>query len=278
LKLAVIGGSGLYSIPGLKEVNEVTIDTPFGATSSAISELSLGDHSFYFLPRHGRSHQLSPSEVPYCANVYALKSLGVSNVISVSAVGSLRSEMKPGDFVLPSQYIDWTKGQRRRSFFGNGVVGHVSSADPISLDLQSYIAGHCKINEISHHVNGTYICIEGPQFSTRAESKLYRSLGADIIGMTNLPEAHLCKEAGMNYAGLSMVTDYDAWTDSHCTLTEIMRVMKSNAKNAQIIIKSILASSNDLPSIKDIDYRNAVVTNQEFISEENKNWLKVILA
>lgn len=236
VKVGIIGGSGIYNLDGVKIIDEIKVDTPFGTPSSEIVLAKVNGYKCYFLPRHGKAHSLTPSEVNYRANIYALKSLGVSYLLSISAVGSLKEELRPGMFVFPDQFIDWTKGLRQRTFFGNGVVGHVSAANPVNLELQKIAAEACEESDVEHSVGGSYICIEGPQFSSRAESEIYRSFGASIIGMTNVPESYLAKEANMAYATMAMVTDYDCWKDEACSVEEIMKVLKKNNENAQKVV------------------------------------------
>ena len=212
----------------------------------------------------------------YRANIYALKSLGVKYVLSVSAVGSLKEEYAPNDFVLPDQFIDWTKGKRERSFFEKGAVGHVSVAYPVEKSLQKRMAEVLESVDVKTHVNGTYICIEGPQFSTRAESEMYRSFGCDVIGMTNVPEAFLAKEAGMAYATVAMVTDYDCWKEEHCTLEEILKVMAKNYQAAQAFVAKIIPSLTKDPVEFSPENAFAVVTKPELISSENKEIIDVL--
>lgn len=269
-KVAIIGGSGVYNLDKVQITNEQEVETPFGKPSAKISTLNIDGHECLFVPRHGIGHHFSPSEINYRANIYALKLLGVDTVISVSAVGSLKEEYAPTHFVLPEQFIDWTKGKRERTFFEKGVVGHVSNAYPVNEKLHKRVAEVLKETDVKHHIGGTYICIEGPQFSTRAESLLYRQLGCDVIGMTNVPEAFLAKEAGMAYATVAMVTDYDCWKEEHCTVEEIMKVMGTNYKSAQSLIEKLVPSlmSNPVEVTKENTY--AVVTNPELLSEEQK--------
>lgn len=238
--LGVIGGSGVYQLEGINIIEEIDVTTPYGKPSSPVMLMELAGQQFLFIPRHGKGHTVLPHEVNYCANVYALKMLGAEYLISVSAVGSLKEEHAPTNFVLPDQFIDWTKGGRRRSFFGEGIVAHVSVAHPIEKSLQSVVAKGFEGKGLNYHVGGTYLCIEGPQFSTKAESNIYRSFGADVIGMTNVPESYLAKEAGMAYATIAMVTDYDCWKEEHCTVDEIMRVMKTNNQNVQSVLKEVI--------------------------------------
>ena len=206
-RIGIIGGSGLYKMADLKDVEELEIQTPFGSPSAPILELKLktNEHTFFFLPRHGLNHQFSPSEVNYRANIYALKQLGARSILSLSAVGSLQEQYRPGDFVFVDQMLDMTKGIRKRSFFETGLVGHVSAAYPIYIQKQKYLWQEANqiLDEKNIHLGGTYLCVEGPQFSSRAESQLYRSWGASVIGMTNVPESYLASEAGLAYTAIS---------------------------------------------------------------------------
>lgn len=275
-QIAIIGGSGVYNLSSAKVVEEQEIETPFGKPSSKIKKIDLSGDQFYFLPRHGEGHYINPSDVNYRANLYALKSLGVKYILSISAVGSLKEEYAPNDFVLVDQFIDWTKGKRARSFFEDGVVGHVSVAYPVEKALQQRMAEVLKDVDVKTHVNGTYICIEGPQFSSRAESELYRSFGCDVIGMTNVPESYLAKEAGMAYATVAMVTDYDCWKEEHCTLEEIMKVMAKNYDAAQAFVSKIIPSLTKDPVSFTPENEFAVVTKPELISAKNKEIIEVL--
>jgi 5'-methylthioadenosine phosphorylase len=269
-KIGVIGGSGVYNLGSVKVIAEHKVDTPYGNPSSEIIEGEIDGHRVLFLPRHGKGHTLLPSEVNYRANIYALKSLGVQYTISISAVGSLKEEYPPTTFVLVDQFIDWTKGKRERTFFGNGIVGHVSTALPVEVSLQKFLANCCNELEIAHSVGGSYICIEGPQFSSKAESNIYRSFGADVIGMTNVPEAYLAKEAGMAFATVAMVTDYDCWKEEHCTLEEIMGYMKKNNEAAKKLIEyAIPKLSKNLPSFVK-ENTNAIMSSMDNLSSEQK--------
>ena len=244
IKIGVIGGSGVYKIEGIEVVKEHQVSTPFGKPSSEIIEARLNGVSFFFLPRHGKSHSFTPSDLNYRANIFAMKELGVEYIISVSAVGSLKEEYPPKTFVIVDQFIDWTKGKRERTFFNEGFVGHVSVAEPVDKQLQAMIVDVCKEVGVKHGDGGSYICIEGPQFSTKAESNIYRSFGASVIGMTNVPESFLAKEAGMAYASIAMVTDYDCWKEEHCTLEEIMKVMDANNQQAHAVLKKLIPKLN----------------------------------
>lgn len=276
VKLGIIGGSGIYELPELKVINELDIDTPFGKPSAPIVVAELNGYAACFLPRHGRSHQLTPSEVNYRANIFALKSIGVKNIISVSAVGSLKEEWAPECFVLPDQFIDWTKGQRKRSFFGNGIVAHVSTAQPVNLELRKRISAACKAESLNFAEAGAYVCIEGPQFSSKAESTIYRSFGADIIGMTNVPESYLAKEAGIAYATVAMVTDYDCWKEEHCTLEEIMKVMKNNNANARKLIARLIPDLATSPVAVTESIKNSILTSPENWTEEHRKIIEVL--
>ena len=245
--VGIIGGSGLYQMEGMQDAQEHRLHTPFGEPSDVIVTGSMHGVGVAFLARHGRSHRLLPSEVPYRANIYALKDLGVRYVLSVSAVGSLREDFKPLDMVLPDQFIDMTK-RRESSFFGNGAVAHVSMAQPVCAQVSAALARAVHLvlgaesaqtrGGITLHQGGTYVCMEGPQFSTQAESHWYRSMGAAIIGMTNMPEAKLAREAQMAYATLAMVTDYDCWhpVEAHVTTDMALANLLQNAGRAQKVI------------------------------------------
>jgi 5'-methylthioadenosine phosphorylase len=242
-RLGVIGGSGLYQMEGLTDVAEVSVPTPFGAPSDSITLGRLGDVPVAFLPRHGRGHRLNPTEVPARANIYGLKSLGVEWVISVSAVGSLREDFAPLDLAIPDQLFDRTKS-RPNSFFEGGVVVHVSFADPFCPYLSGLLAeAGARLGDVRTHRGGTYVCIEGPAFSTKAESRIYRQLGCDVIGMTALPEAKLAREAELCYATIACVTDYDVWheTEAPVTVEIVVANLMKNVANAQRIIRAVAA-------------------------------------
>ncbi len=276
-KLAIIGGSGIYKLEGLKIVNEFTIDTPFGDMSGPILEVDLDGHQFYFLSRHGEGHSISPSKINYRANIFGLKKIGVKNIISISAVGSLKEEHAPGDFVLVNQFIDWTKGQRKRTFFDEGIVGHVSVANPVEEKLREKLEESIKKTSINYATHGTYICIEGPQFSSKAESQIYRSFGADVIGMTNVPESYLAKEAAIAYATVAMVTDYDCWKEEHCTVDEIIRVMGSNYKKVQELLKVMIPDLASNTVSFESENKYAVITNKDIISNESQSIINTLL-
>jgi len=236
-RLAIIGGSGLYDLPGLTDTRWVAVDTPWGAPSDEIFLGRLGDAELAFLPRHGRGHRIPPSEVNYRANIAALKSLGVVDVLSLSAVGGLRADLPPGTFVVVDQFIDRTHA-REKSFFGSGLVAHVSLADPVCGRLGDHVQAALVQQGVPHVRGGTYLTIEGPQFSTRAESELYRSWNCSVIGMTNMPEAKLAREAELCYCSVSMVTDFDCWHPAHdaVTVDAIIKVLLANAQAAQQLV------------------------------------------
>ena len=238
--IGVIGGSGLYEIDGLTDVQEVVLDTPFGAPSDAFITGNLGGAKMVFMPRHGRGHRLLPSEVNFRANIYGMKKLGVEQIISVSAVGSMKEEIVPGDIVVPDQFFDRTQGRRASTFFGDGVVAHVQFADPVCAELSAILVDSAKKVGATVHQGGTYICIEGPNFSTRAESNIYRSWGVDIIGMTNVPESRLAREAEICYGTVALATDYDCWYEGHddVSVDAIVAIIKKNVATAREIIKT----------------------------------------
>ncbi len=241
-EIGIIGGSGLYSMPGFTNVHEVQVETPFGAPSEGFVLGELEGRKVAFLARHGRGHRILPSELNFRANIYAFKKLGVERILSLSAVGSLKEEHKPTDFVIPDQFIDRTFN-RVATFFGEGIVGHVAFGDPVCATVAGAAQDACAAVGVVGKLGGTYVCMEGPQFSTRAESNLYRSWGADVIGMTNLQEAKLAREAEICYSTVAMVTDYDCWRAGHdaVTIEEIVRVLHQNAENAAKVVKAAVA-------------------------------------
>jgi len=241
-EIGIIGGSGLYSMPGLTDVHEVNLQTPFGTPSDAYILGTLEGRKVAFLARHGRGHRILPSELNFRANILGLKQLGVERILSISAVGSLKEEHKPTDFVIPDQFIDRTF-HRVSTFFGDGIVAHVGFGDPICQEVACVISKSCQEAGVTGKLGGTYVCMEGPQFSTRAESNLYRSWGADLIGMTNLQEAKLAREAEICYATMAMVTDYDCWYEGHdeVSVEQVIKVLTTNADNAARVVKKAVA-------------------------------------
>ena len=242
-EIGIIGGSGLYSMPGLTDIQEVTQTTPFGAPSDAYLLGTLEGRKVAFLSRHSRGHRISPTELNFRANIYGFKQLGVERILSVSAVGSLKEEHKPTDFVIPDQFYDRTR-HRVDTFFGDGIVAHIGFGDPVCGEMTKVVRGACKAAGVSGKLGGTYICMEGPQFSTKAESNIYRSWGADVIGMTNLQEAKLAREAEICYATIAMVTDYDCWHPHHDSVTvdQIIAVLTRNAENAAKVVKETVSA------------------------------------
>ena len=240
VRIGIIGGSGLYQMPEFKDVEEIVVDTPFGSPSDAFIVGTLENNRVAFLPRHGRGHRLTPTEVPFRANVYAMKLLGVERILSASAVGSLQEQYAPLDMVIPDQFFDRTRARAREStFFGEGIVAHISFAHPVCEELGDVLEEACKVTDVKTHRRATYVCMEGPAFSTKAESEVYRSWGMGIIGMTNLQEAKLAREAEICYATLALVTDYDCWHPGHDAVTAdaVFEYLSKNVRNAQLIMK-----------------------------------------
>lgn len=281
IKLAVIGGSGFYDMPGLEDAEEINADTPYGQPSSPILLGTLGGVRLAFLARHGKGHRLLPSELPQRANFWALKSLGVERVLSVSAVGSLREDLAPGDMLVPDQLVDRTRGFRPQTFFGDGVVAHVSMADPFCPALRAAALEAGRAAGATVHESGTYVTIEGPAFGTRAESDLYRSWGMDIVGMTALPEARLAREAEICYATLAAVTDYDSWHSVHEAVeaTAVFAVLRANVAAGQETVRR-LAPLIDTLGQCDCGHvlDAALVTAPEAIPAKSRERLGPILA
>jgi 5'-methylthioadenosine phosphorylase len=278
-EIGIIGGSGLYSMPGLTNTREERVETPFGEPSDAFVLGDLEGRKVVFLARHGRGHKFLPSELNFRANIYALKKLGVERILSVSAVGSLKEEHKPTDFVVPDQFIDRTF-HRESTFFGNGIVGHVAFGEPVCATVAKTIAGACAASDVVGKAGGTYICMEGPQFSTRAESNLYRSWGADVIGMTNLQEAKLAREAEICYATMAMVTDYDCWHEGHddVTVEQIVAVLNQNAANAARVVRAAVAAMpKDRTCACASALQFAILTNPAAISAETHERLDLLI-
>ena len=278
-RIGVIGGSGLYQMQGMTEVEKVKVSTPFGNPSDTIILGNLEGVKVAFLPRHGEGHQISPSELPAKANIYALKSLGIERIISVSAVGSLKEEIAPLDVVIPDQLIDFTKG-RNSTFFTGGVVGHVSLAEPFCPVLsQTLFEASTKVGA-KVHKGGTYLVMEGPQLSTKVESKLYRSWGADVIGMTALPEAKLAREAEICYVTLAFVTDYDCWHPRYESVTAAMILanLQKGIDTVKRILKLVLAS---IPQTRDCDcataLKYAIATNMKYIPKKKRKELVLLI-
>ncbi len=282
--IGVIGGSGLYQMTELQDVRELTLDTPYGKTSDALITGTLAGVEVVFLARHGRNHHLLPSEVPYRANIHAMKQLGVKYLISASAVGSLKESIRPLDLVIPDQFIDRTQN-RSSTFFGEGVVAHIGFAEPICPKLADLLAQAAEATPRPQgarvHRGGTYLCMEGPAFSTKAESNLYRQWGASIIGMTNVTEAKLAREAEIAYASLSFVTDYDCWHPGHASVTVEMVLdnLRRNAQTAQGVIRRVveMISLNPPPSAAHNALSQGLLTDLRLVSPERLQQLEVIL-
>jgi 5'-methylthioadenosine phosphorylase len=278
-RIGVIGGTGLYEIEGLRDVQEVSLDTPFGKPSDSIIVGKLGDVGVAFLPRHGRGHRILPSELPSRANIYALKTLGVQQIIAVCSAGSFKEAVKPGDLLIPDQLIDRTVG-RPATFFGGGIVGHVAFAEPFCPDVRAVLYGSAVDAGASVHDGGTMVVMEGPAFSTRAESRLHRSWGADIIGMTALPEAKLAREAEMCYGVIGCVTDYDGWHERReaVTVDVVLDIMRKNIQLARDIIRlalSRLPAERHCPCATALE--TAIVTAPENVPPAVKDRLRPII-
>jgi 5'-methylthioadenosine phosphorylase len=278
--LGVIGGSGLYELERLTEVEELKMTTPFGAPSDTIVAGTIGGTRLLFLPRHGRGHRIAPHRINYRANVLALKLAGAEQILSVSAVGSMKEDIHPGDMIVVDQFIDRTRHRIDTFFDDDGVVAHVEFADPIDAQLASSLTGAAKRTGATVHESGVYLCVEGPQFSTRAESQLYRSWGVSVIGMTNLPEARLAREAELPYATLAMATDYDCWHEGHdaVTVNAVIAVMQGNVAKAKEIIVELAESVPD-PSARPAAsaLAGAIITNPDSISGAARDKLRPLI-
>jgi 5'-methylthioadenosine phosphorylase len=278
--IGVIGGSGLYEMEGLTDIGAVRLQTPFGEPSDEFITGQLEGVRMVFLPRHGRGHRLLPSEVNYRANVYGMKMLGVTRLISVSAVGSMKEEIVPGHIVIPDQFIDRTNATRANTFFGDGIVAHVQFADPVCPDLSAILATAAEVSGATVHRRGTYLCMEGPAFSTRAESNLYRSFGVSVIGMTNIPEAKLAREAEICYGVIALATDYDCWHESHddVSVEAILAIIRQNVTAAKTIIRQavgLLGGGRGCPCASALKY--AIITDRSAIPDNAKERLKPII-
>ena len=278
-EIGIIGGSGLYSMPGFEAREEAAIETPFGAPSDNYVVGTLAGRRVAFLARHGRGHRLSPSELNFRANIYGMKSLGVERIISLSAVGSLKAEHRPQDFVIPDQFFDRTRG-RVSTFFGEGLVVHVSFADPVCPQVADVVAGACQAVGVTAKKGGTYLCMEGPAFSTKAESNVYRSWGMDVIGMTNLPEAKLAREAEICYATVAMVTDYDCWHPDHDSVTvdQIVANLVQNAENACKVVAEAVAN---MPAARACEcgsaLAQAIITDRKLVPAATRARLGILI-
>ncbi|MCL4850655.1 MAG: S-methyl-5'-thioadenosine phosphorylase [Bryobacteraceae bacterium] len=278
-QIGILGGSGLYSMPGFEAQEEISMDTPWGSPSDAYIAGQLAGKPVAFLARHGRGHRLSPSELNFRANIYGFKKLGVERIISLSAVGSLKQEHRPLDFLLPDQFVDRTKG-RPSTFFGEGLVAHISFADPICPELADTVFQACGNEGVSAKKGGTYLCMEGPAFSTKAESNLYRSWGMDVIGMTNLQEAKLAREAELCYVTVAMVTDYDCWHPEHdaVTVNDIIANLTRNADNAAKVVKAAIAAMPEQRKCKcGSALSHALITDPQAVPAETRKKLELLV-
>ena len=278
-EIGIVGGSGLYSIPGLSDMREVKQDTPFGDPSDAYVLGTLAGHKVAFLARHGRGHRILPTELNFRANVYGFKQLGVERIVSISAVGSLKEEHKPLEFVIPDQFFDRTR-HRVDTFFGNGIVAHIAFADPVCPQLSQVVETACKKAGVTGKRGGTYLNMEGPQFSTKAESNIYRSWGMDVIGMTNLQEAKLAREAEICYVTVAMVTDYDCWHPHHDSVTvdQVVAVLVKNAENAANVVRETIAAMPTGRSCKcGSALAHAILTDRDKIPATTRQKLGLIL-
>jgi 5'-methylthioadenosine phosphorylase len=282
-KIGIIGGSGLYQMPELTEIDEIEIQTPFGSPSDKFILGTLESERVAFLPRHGRGHRFTPTEVPFRANIYGMKLLGVERILSASAVGSLQEKYAPLDMVIPDQFFDRTRARAHEStFFGEGIVAHVAFAHPVCSKLGDVLAESCQTVDVKSHRGGTYLCMEGPAFSTVAESNVYRSWGMDVIGMTNLQEAKLAREAEICYATLALVTDYDCWHPGHdaVTVETVIEYLNKNVRNAQTIIREAVKGLSGKPRECKCGsaLKNAIFTAPDLWPEATTRKLEAIIA
>lgn len=279
-QLGVIGGSGVYQMDGVEIIKEHDLDTPFGKPSDKITEAKIEGRTVFFIPRHGKGHRLLPQEVPYRANIYAMKKLGVTHLLAVSAVGIMKEEINPGDFVVPDQVFDRTKGMRDSTFFGNGIAGHVTFADPFCDEMRSIAIKAAKTKGAKVHETGAYVCMEGPQFSTRSESVFYRdTLKPAVIGMTAVPEVKLAREAELSYAVIATATDYDCWheTEEDVSVEAVIAVLKANAEMANSIVKEVATSLPETSSAHSLSAAQfAIMTNPSLIPQKTKEDLELL--
>ena len=278
--IGIIGGTGLYKIDGFSEVSSRNVETPFGKPSANILVGTLAGTKVAFLPRHGMNHELLPSEINYRANIWALKSVGVRKVISVSAVGSLKEDVRPGDLAVPSQYFDWTRGRRASTFFGDGIVAHISTAEPSCPALTAGLRQFSEQTQSAIHFAKTYGCVEGPRLGTRAESLFLRQIGCDLVGMTNIPEAFLAREAQLCYCTIAVATDYDCWLDDpsmHASVEKVIELYHQNIGRVQSILFHLVShdlSAHSCQCRSSLDF--AVMTKEGSLSEEQLNILSFL--
>ncbi|WP_415904931.1 MTAP family purine nucleoside phosphorylase [Neptuniibacter sp. QD48_55] len=281
--LGIIGGTGIYQLEGLEVTGEHEIETPFGSPSAPILQGRMGEKDLFFLPRHGRRHELLPSEVNYRANIWALKKLGVTQVIGLSAVGSLQEEIKPGDLSLPDQYFDFVKGNREKSFFGNGLAAHVSTAEPTSKPLADALEKAGESVGISLHRNKTYGCVDGPRLGTRAESFFLRgAAGCDLVGMTNVPEVFLAKEAQISYCTIAIATDYDCWMDDpahHVSVEQVIARYGASLEKAKAVLTAFIHSPEEaFECTSRSSLASAVLTPRDSLNQSQKELLELLSA
>jgi 5'-methylthioadenosine phosphorylase len=278
--LAIIGGTGLYDLPGMQIEEHIDALTPFGAASGAIARGRYGQHELLFLARHGSGHRLLPHEVNYRANIFALKAAGATQILGVSAAGSLVLEIAPGELAMPSQYFDWTRGRRAASFFGEGVAAHISTARPVSANLIDWVAAGAAAEGLALHRDVTYACVEGPRLGTRAESLFLRQAGCQLVGMTNVPEAFLAREAQICYATVAIATDYDCWhedPDQHASVAAILARYAQSLAGVRRVLEALLAGplAPEEPEIRNA-LAGAVLTPDSALSESQRDWLSVL--
>ena len=281
-QIGIIGGSGLYQMPELKDIEELRVETPFGSPSDAFILGTLEGVRVAFLPRHGRGHRFTPTNLPFRANIYGMKLLGVERILSASAVGSLQERYVPLDMVIPDQFFDRTRARAHEStFFGEGIVAHITFAHPVCDELGDVLESACGVADVRTHRGGTYICMEGPAFSTKAESNVYRSWGMDVIGMTNLQEAKLAREAEICYATLALVTDYDCWHEEHdaVSVETVIEYLNKNVRNAQVIMREAVKELSDRPRNCTCGsaLKNAIFTAPDLWPEATKKKLEAII-
>lgn len=276
--LAILGGTGIYALDEVKVLEEIEVATPFGEPSGKVVKGRWGTHELFFLARHGSGHRLLPHEINYRANIFALKSLGVTQILGISAIGSLSESMAPGDFVMPDQYFDWIKGKRQHTFFGEGIAAHVSMAEPVSANLIKWVANGASQIGYKLHAGATYACIEGPRLGTRAESHFLRQTGCNVVGMTNVPEVFLAREAQICYATLGIVTDYDCWMDDpamHVKATEIFEQYSQSLGKARKLLDHLMNNSlpDEEPHIRTA-LNHALLTPKDALSPEQAVWFE----
>ncbi|MCC7442031.1 MAG: S-methyl-5'-thioadenosine phosphorylase [Bdellovibrionales bacterium] len=280
--IGIIGGTGLYSLDSLTDTEQVGIDTPFGPASSKVTVGRMGSAKVAFLPRHGAGHQLLPSEINFRANLWALKSVGVRRVVSVSAVGSLAKEIRPGDLAMPSQYLDFTKGRRPHTYFGEGIVAHISTAEPTCLTLAAEVKAVADRGGVTLHAGKTYACVEGPRLGNRAESRFMQQAGCHLVGMTNVPEVYLAREAQLCYCTIAVVTDYDCWLEDpsqHATVEKVLELYRSSIGSVKTILRDLLTKAEGAPSCScRTALHGAVMTPDSALGPERRKVLELLRA